>query len=270
MEAIAEDRLGKERGEFVTPGSPLALSLAECPAPTEAGWYEDPLGNGKARYFNGGNWTGQLRPLLSRQSKLIGELEFDSGKGIRSPSTFRRGELLRVTLTTDQLVLAPSRVGDTQDTLSLPRTSFISVTIAVGPPKEAKHSFASNAMAFGLAGVAYSALNKNEFEAQRVGLAVVEMVTFDGALILTTNRSMAQSLRDRLAPLAKQAAAQLAAMPPPEAAAATPAPSPAPQPQQMSADDTILLIEKLRKLRDAGTLTDDEFVTKKAELLARL
>lgn len=211
-----------------------------------------------------------MRPLLSEQSNLIGELEFDSGKGSRVPSAFRRGERLRVMLTADELVLAPSRVGDTQNTLSLPRTSFISVAIALGPPKEAKHSLASNAIAFGRAGVAYSELHKNEFEAQRVGLAVVEKGTFDGALILTTSRSMAQSLQDRLAPLTTQAAAQLAAMPPPAVAIPTPAPSKSPQPQQVSADETILLIEKLRKLHNAGTLTDDEFAAKKAELLARL
>jgi len=40
--------------------------------------------------------------------------------------------------------------------------------------------------------------------------------------------------------------------------------------QNESADTIIGLIEKLSQLRDAGALTDDEFNTKKAELLSRL
>ena len=38
----------------------------------------------------------------------------------------------------------------------------------------------------------------------------------------------------------------------------------------MSGDDLFSMIERLAKLRDAGALTEDEFVAKKTELLARL
>jgi hypothetical protein len=52
------------------------------------------------------------------------------------------------------------------------------------------------------------------------------------------------------------------------------APNPSlPAPQNLSAssnDDIIGTIEKLSRLRDAGALTDQEFSTKKAELLSRL
>jgi hypothetical protein len=39
---------------------------------------------------------------------------------------------------------------------------------------------------------------------------------------------------------------------------------------QISSDDLFSMIERLAKLRDAGALTENEFVTKKTELLARL
>ena len=41
-------------------------------------------------------------------------------------------------------------------------------------------------------------------------------------------------------------------------------------PSLMSNDDVFTMIERLAKLKDAGALTDDEFATKKTELLARL
>jgi hypothetical protein len=39
---------------------------------------------------------------------------------------------------------------------------------------------------------------------------------------------------------------------------------------QSSADDIISLIEKIAKLHQAGALTDEEFNTKKSELLSRI
>ena len=47
--------------------------------------------------------------------------------------------------------------------------------------------------------------------------------------------------------------------------------APAAPPQSTGpSNDIIALIEKLRQLRDAGVLTEDEFAGKKAELLQRL
>lgn len=42
------------------------------------------------------------------------------------------------------------------------------------------------------------------------------------------------------------------------------------QPQQMSQDDVLATIEKLAKLKDAGALTQEEFDTKKKDLLSKL
>ena len=42
------------------------------------------------------------------------------------------------------------------------------------------------------------------------------------------------------------------------------------QPQPSSSDDIFAMIERLAKLRDAGAINDDEFVSKKTELLGRL
>ena len=38
----------------------------------------------------------------------------------------------------------------------------------------------------------------------------------------------------------------------------------------MSNEELFTMIERLAKLRDAGALTEDEFATKKTELLARI
>ncbi|WP_101757153.1 SHOCT domain-containing protein [Oceanicoccus sp. KOV_DT_Chl] len=72
--------------------------------------------------------------------------------------------------------------------------------------------------------------------------------------------------------------------PAPQTNFAEPAPSPAPEPQRQAPANTssvnnqspansqeiISLIEKLAQLRDANALTEDEFNTKKSELLSRL
>ena len=61
--------------------------------------------------------------------------------------------------------------------------------------------------------------------------------------------------------------------PPPENTVASPPPIPsqaAKQSSSGSSDDVFAMIERLAKLRDAGAVTDDEFNSKKSELLGRL
>jgi len=48
------------------------------------------------------------------------------------------------------------------------------------------------------------------------------------------------------------------------------APAQAPQGNSQSSSDVVALLEKIGQLRDAGVLTPDEFIAKKAELLSRL
>jgi len=56
---------------------------------------------------------------------------------------------------------------------------------------------------------------------------------------------------------------QVAPPPPPQYAA------PAPAPPVTSGDDMITQLQKLGELRDQGILTDEEFATEKAKVLAR-
>lgn len=77
---------------------------------------------------------------------------------------------------------------------------------------------------------------------------------------LALGQTMAQQLQQGLTG-ANQAAAQ---------AAAQPAAPVQPQPVSASADEVLLLLEKLGDLKAKGILTDEEFATKKAELLKKL
>lgn len=67
-----------------------------------------------------------------------------------------------------------------------------------------------------------------------------------------------------------QAAAQAAAQVQAQQAApvAAPAPAPAPAASGLSTDQKIAKIKELGSLKDAGLLTDDEFATEKAKVLA--
>ena len=57
---------------------------------------------------------------------------------------------------------------------------------------------------------------------------------------------------------------------PPSAAVMASAPSPAPAPATPTADDPIAQLERLAELRDKSIISEEEFATKKAEILARL
>ena len=101
MEQLDESSLGRERGEFATPGSPLERQLAQCAQPEAAGWYVDPLLATRARKFNGTNWTGLTRDLIEPDTAapvartvaapdpaaplLIGNCEFEQADGIAVP-----------------------------------------------------------------------------------------------------------------------------------------------------------------------------------------
>jgi hypothetical protein len=39
----------------------MSLSDQPAPNPPDAGWYPDPLGGSSVRYFDGSQWTGQIR-----------------------------------------------------------------------------------------------------------------------------------------------------------------------------------------------------------------
>ncbi|ANH67014.1 SPFH domain-containing protein [Mitsuaria sp. 7] len=83
---------------------------------------------------------------------------------------------------------------------------------------------------------------------------------------LALGQTMAQQLQQGLSG-ANQAAAQAAA----GAAGAAQATAPVqPQPVSASADEVLLLLEKLGDLKAKGILTDEEFAAKKAELLKKL
>ncbi|OLP58650.1 hypothetical protein BJF93_17590 [Xaviernesmea oryzae] len=69
---------------------------------------------------------------------------------------------------------------------------------------------------------------------------------------------------------AEPAPAPQAASASPQRAASSPAAASPPSAARVDAQEILGLIEKLASLRDAGILSDEEFATKKTELLARL
>lgn len=48
----------------VTPQSDLGVKLAPFAAPTETGWFPDPLNAAVARYCDAGHWTGRKRKVV--------------------------------------------------------------------------------------------------------------------------------------------------------------------------------------------------------------
>lgn len=62
-QALDESTLGKEVGDWITPGSANAERLAHAQAPAAAGWYIDPLNSDQARFYEGTRWTGRARRL---------------------------------------------------------------------------------------------------------------------------------------------------------------------------------------------------------------
>ncbi|UXH80491.1 SPFH domain-containing protein [Roseateles amylovorans] len=86
---------------------------------------------------------------------------------------------------------------------------------------------------------------------------------------LALGQTLAQQLQAGLAPANTAAGAAAAGTAAGTAAGAAAAPA-VPQPVSQSADEVLLLLEKLGDLKAKGILTDEEFAAKKAELLKKL
>ncbi|SEL66265.1 Membrane protease subunit, stomatin/prohibitin family, contains C-terminal Zn-ribbon domain [Roseateles sp. YR242] len=88
---------------------------------------------------------------------------------------------------------------------------------------------------------------------------------------LALGQTLAQQLQSGLAQTqGAHPQGQTPAAPAPAQAEAANAAAHAPQPVSQSADEVLLLLEKLGDLKAKGILTDEEFATKKAELLKKL
>jgi uncharacterized membrane protein len=94
----------------------------------------------------------------------------------------------------------------------------------------------------------------------------------DRLIAINTGRQPAAAAAPPQAPAAPAPAAGPAPAPAPTPAPAAPAPAPTPAPAapSQSADDIAQALDSLARMRDAGTITPEEFETKKQDLLNRL
>jgi uncharacterized membrane protein len=88
----------------------------------------------------------------------------------------------------------------------------------------------------------------------------------DRLIAINTGRQPAAAAAPPQAPVAPAPAPT----PAPAAPAPTPAPTPAPAAPSQSADDIAQALDSLARMRDAGTITPEEFEAKKQDLLNRL
>lgn len=196
MERIVDGgSLGRERGEFATPGSDLAAALAETELPAQPGWYVDPLSDGsKARKFNGTTWTGLTREILPERNGVTdcGEFIFEQVYGVRMPAGFTAGARIRFSFTVDTVTLTdPGKAAFT-----LPVADLVEVHIWNGPQGRLFDEAGSWVISPALGALA--GYNRKRNRDERRGLLAVQLVTMDYFIVLTQRSSMFATTRPLL------------------------------------------------------------------------